>query len=135
MSLDFHLSDDQQSIRQLAREFAEAEIKPHAIEWDEGQIFPMETLKKMAALGFLGIMVPPELGGAGLGALENAIIIEEIARACPGVALSVAAHNGLCTGHILAFGSEATKSKRLAEAVQWMSEGKPRLWKYMKEYK
>jgi alkylation response protein AidB-like acyl-CoA dehydrogenase len=111
MSLDFHLSDDQQSIRQLAREFAEAEIKPHAIEWDEGQIFPMDTFKKMAALGFLGIMVPPELGGAGLGALENAIIIEEIARTCPGVALSVAAHNGLCTGHILAFGSEATKSK------------------------
>ena len=111
MSPDFHLTDDQQSIRQLAREFAEAEIKPHAIEWDEGQIFPMDTFKKMAELGFLGIMVPTDLGGAGLGAMENTIIIEELARACPGVALSVAAHNGLCTGHILAFGSAATKQK------------------------
>ncbi len=111
MSLDFQLSEDQLAIRQLAREFAEAEIKPNAIHWDEEQIFPMDTFKKMAELGFLGIMVPTELGGAGLGCIENTIIIEEIARACPGVALSVAAHNGLCSGHILAFANDETKSK------------------------
>lgn len=110
-NLNFTLTEDQQSIRQMARDFAEAEIKPHVMEWDEGQILPVETLQKMAQLGFLGIMVPHELGGAGLSALENSIIIEEIARVCPGVALSVAAHNGLCTGHILKFGSEELKSK------------------------
>jgi alkylation response protein AidB-like acyl-CoA dehydrogenase len=110
-SLDFHLTEDQQAIRTLAREFADSEIKPHAIEWDESQTFPLDTFKAMAKLGFLGIMVPTELGGAGLGAVENAIIIEEIARACPGIALSVAAHNGLCTGHILNFASDELKQK------------------------
>lgn len=110
-NLNFTLTEDQNAIRQMAREFAESEIKPHVMEWDEGQILPIETLQNMAKLGFLGIMVPPDLGGAGLGALENSIIIEEIARCCPGVALSVAAHNGLCTGHILKFGSDELKSK------------------------
>ncbi len=110
-NLNFSLTEDQQAIRQMARDFAETEIKPHVMEWDEGQIFPMETFQKMAKLGFLGIMVPIELGGAGLGTIENAIIIEEIARVCPGVALSVSAHNGLCTGHILKFGSDELKAK------------------------
>lgn len=110
-TLNFTLTEDQQAIRRMARDFAEAEIKPHIMEWDEAQIFPMETFQKMAKLGFLGIMVPAELGGAGLGAIENSIIIEEIARVCPGVALSVAAHNGLCTGHILKFGSDELKAK------------------------
>ena len=110
-NLNFTLTEDQQAIRQMARDFAEAEIKPHVMEWDEAQIFPMETFQKMAKLGFLGIMAPSELGGAGLGAIENSIIIEEIARVCPGVALSVAAHNGLCTGHILKFGSDELKEK------------------------
>ncbi len=110
-NLNFTLTEDQQAIKQMARDFAETEIKPHVMEWDEGQIFPMETLQRMAKLGFLGIMVPTELGGAGLGAIENTIIIEEIARVCPGVALSVAAHNGLCTGHILKFASAELKAK------------------------
>ncbi|MEI8134491.1 MAG: acyl-CoA dehydrogenase family protein [bacterium] len=110
-ALQFTLNDDQQAIKQMARDFAEAEIRPHVSEWDEGQIFPMEVFKKMASLGFLGIMVPTELDGVGLGAIENTIIIEEIARVCPGIALSVAAHNGLCTGHILKFGSDSLKAK------------------------
>jgi alkylation response protein AidB-like acyl-CoA dehydrogenase len=110
-NLNFSLTEDQKLVRQMARDFAEAEIKPYAMEWDEGQIFPTETFSKMAQLGFLGIMVPAELGGAGLGTIENVIIIEEIARVCPGVALSVSAHNGLCTGHILKFGSETLKAK------------------------
>jgi alkylation response protein AidB-like acyl-CoA dehydrogenase len=114
-SLDFHLSEEQQAIRDAARSFAESEIKPYALEWDETQTFPLDTFASMAQLGFLGIMVPPELGGAGLGAMENAIIIEEIARACPAVALSIAAHNGLCTGHILGFGSEALKQKYIPD--------------------
>ncbi|MEP7236116.1 MAG: acyl-CoA dehydrogenase family protein [Ignavibacteriota bacterium] len=110
-NLNFILSDDQQAIKQMARDFAEAEIKPHVMEWDEGQIFPIETFKNMAKLGFLGIMVPTELGGAGLGATEAAIVIEEMARVCPGIGLSVSAHNGLCTGHILKFGSQDLKAK------------------------
>jgi alkylation response protein AidB-like acyl-CoA dehydrogenase len=114
-NLNFTLTEDQKAIRQMARDFAEAEIKPHVIEWDEGQIFPMEVFSKMSRLGFLGIMVPTELGGAGLGAIENVIIIEEIARVCPGVALSVAAHNGLCTGHILKFGSDQLKAKYIPQ--------------------
>lgn len=114
-SLNFHLNEDQEAIRDAARAFAESEIKPHALEWDESQTFPLDTFSAMAKLGFLGIMVPPELGGAGLGAMENAIIIEEIARACPAVALSIAAHNGLCTGHILAFGSDALKAKYIPD--------------------
>jgi alkylation response protein AidB-like acyl-CoA dehydrogenase len=114
-TLNFTLTEDQQAIRRMAREFAEAEIKPHVMEWDEGQIFPMETFQKMAKLGFLGIMVSPDLGGAGLGAIENSIIIEELARVCPGVALSVAAHNGLCTGHILKFASDELKAKYIPQ--------------------
>jgi alkylation response protein AidB-like acyl-CoA dehydrogenase len=109
--LDFTLTDEQLAVRELARNFAETEIRPHVMEWDESQEFPMACLQSMAKLGFLGIMVPPELEGAGLGAIENSIIIEEIARVCPSVALSVAAHNGLCTGHILRYGSDEIRKK------------------------
>ncbi len=112
-SLDFQLTEDQKAIKQVARDFAESEIRPHVMEWDESQHFPMETFSKMAELGFLSIMVPPEYGGSGLGCMENSIIIEEVARVCPSVALSVAAHNGLCTGHILGFGSDELKKKYL----------------------
>jgi alkylation response protein AidB-like acyl-CoA dehydrogenase len=110
-TLNFQLTDDQQAIRDVARDFAETELKPHRMEWDESQEFPMEAFKKMAALGFLGTLMPTELDGAGLGAMENAIIIEEIARVDPSVALSVAAHNGLCSSHIFKFASEELKSK------------------------
>ncbi|HET6400303.1 MAG TPA: acyl-CoA dehydrogenase family protein [Candidatus Kapabacteria bacterium] len=110
-ALDFTITEDQQSIRDVARDFAETELKPHRLEWDETQAFPMEAFKKMGELGFLGTLMPTELGGAGLGAMENAIIIEEIARVDPAVALSVAAHNGLCSSHIFKFASEAIKQK------------------------
>ena len=110
-TLSFQLTEDQQSIKQVAREFAEAELRPHVMEWDESQDFPMEAFKKMAALGFLGTLMPTELGGAALGAMENAIIIEEIARVDPSVALSVAAHNGLCSSHINKFASNALRQK------------------------
>ncbi len=110
-TLDFSLTDDQKAIRDLARDFAETELKPHRSEWDESQEFPMDAFKKMAALGFLGTLVSTELGGAGLGAQENSIIIEEIARVDPAVALSVAAHNGLCSAHINKFASDALRAK------------------------
>ena len=110
-TLNFSLTEDQQSIKQLARDFAETELKPHRLEWDESQEFPFEALRKMGELGFLGTLMPAELGGAGLGASENAIIIEEIARVDPSVALSVAAHNGLCSSHIYKFGSEELRQK------------------------
>ncbi len=110
-SLNFALSEDQLSIRDVARDFAETELKPHRLEWDESQQFPFEALQKMGRLGFLGTLIPVEFDGAGLGATENAIIIEEIARVDPAVALSVAAHNGLCTSHIFRFGSDELKSK------------------------
>ena len=110
-ALDFSLTDDQQAIRDLARDFAETELKPHRLEWDETQTFPRDAFRKMGELGFLGTLMPTELGGAGLGATENAIIIEEIARVDPAVALSVAAHNGLCSSHIYKFASDEIRQK------------------------
>ena len=112
-AFDVDLTEEQDAIRQVAREFAESELKPHTMEWDESQDFPMGAFQKMAQLGFLGTMVGAEYGGAGLGATENAIIIEEIARVDPSIALSVAAHNGLCSGHINKFASDAIKAKYL----------------------
>jgi alkylation response protein AidB-like acyl-CoA dehydrogenase len=110
-TIHFSLSDDQLAIRDVARDFAETELKPHRLEWDESQQFPIEAFRKMGELGFLGTLMPTELGGSGLGATENAIIIEEIARVDPSVALSVAAHNGLCSSHINRFASEEIRAK------------------------
>lgn len=109
--LSFAPTEDQQSIKQVAREFAEGELLPHRMEWDESQEFPREAFTKMAELGFLGILMPTELGGAGLGATENSLIIEEIARVDPSVALSIAAHNGLCSSHINKFASDELRQK------------------------
>ncbi len=110
---DTSLSDEQTAIRELARDFAERDIRPVVMEYDESQEFPFEIFAKMAELGFLGVMVPEEYGGAGLGSREFSIIVEEIARVDPSVALGVAAHNGLCSGHILAFADEELKQKYL----------------------
>jgi alkylation response protein AidB-like acyl-CoA dehydrogenase len=110
---DTSLNDEQIAIRDLAREFAEREIRPVVMEFDESQEFPAEIFRKMAELGFLGIMVPPEYGGVGLGATEASIIIEEISRVDPSIGLGVAAHNGLCSGHINRFASDALKQKYL----------------------
>src|SRR5688572_26267588 len=103
--MDFRLSEEQQLLRRTVREFAEAEIRPHVMEWDEAQRFPMDLLPKLAALGLTGVQFPEEYGGAGLSAVDYSICIEELARVCPAIALSVAAHNGLCSAHIAAFGS------------------------------
>ncbi|HVZ37723.1 MAG TPA: acyl-CoA dehydrogenase [Candidatus Kapabacteria bacterium] len=111
VAYDTALSEEQQAVRNLARDFAESEIRPVVMQYDESQEFPADLFRKMAELGFLGITVPVELGGSGLGFVEYALIVEEIARVDPSVALGVAAHNGLCTGHILRFGSEELKSR------------------------
>ena len=111
LAYDTRLSDEQLAVRNLARDFAETEIRPVVMEFDESQEFPAEIFRKMADLGFLGITVPTEYDGAGLGFVEYALIVEEIARVDPSIALGVAAHNGLCTGHIFRFGSEELKQK------------------------
>ena len=107
--MDFRLSDDQGLLRRSVREFAETEVRPHVREWDEAQHFPSEVVPALGALGLLGIQIPEEYGGAGLSAVDYCICIEELARVDPGLALSVAAHNGLCSAHILMFGTEEQK--------------------------
>jgi alkylation response protein AidB-like acyl-CoA dehydrogenase len=115
--MDFRLSDDQQLLRRTVREFAEAEIRPHVMEWDEAQHFPMELLPKLADLGLTGIQFSEEYGGAAMSAVDYCICIEELARVCPAIALSVAAHNGLCSAHIAMFGNDAQKSRYLPRLV------------------
>ena len=115
--MDFRLSDDQELLRRTVREFAEAEIRPHVMEWDEAQTFPMDLLPKLASLGLMGIQFPEEVGGAGMSAVDYCICIEELARVCPAIALSVAAHNGLCTAHIAMFGTESQKQAYLPRLV------------------
>jgi alkylation response protein AidB-like acyl-CoA dehydrogenase len=112
--MDFRPTDDQALLRRSIREFAETEIRPHVREWDEEQHFPAELIPKMAALGLMGIQFPEQYGGAGMSAIDYCICIEEIARVDPSVALSLAAHNGLCSSHIALFGTEEQKQKFLA---------------------
>jgi alkylation response protein AidB-like acyl-CoA dehydrogenase len=111
--MDFRLTEEQDLLRRSVREFAEIEIRPHVREWDESQHFPAEIVPALAALGLLGIQFPEEYGGAGMSAIDYCICIEELARVDPGLALSVAAHNGLCSSHIFMFGTEAQKQKYL----------------------
>lgn len=109
------LTENQIIIRNTIREFAEKNIRPVIMDYDELQKFPMEIMKQLGGLGFLGILVPEEYGGAGLGYIDYAIIIEELSRVDPSIGLSVAAHNGLCTNHINRFGNEAQKKKYLPD--------------------
>ena len=111
--MDFRWTDEQRLLRQSVREFAETEVGPHVREWDEAQHFPVEIIPALAHLGLMGIQVPEAYGGAALSAIDYCICIEELARVDPALALSVAAHNGLCSAHILAFGSEAQKQQYL----------------------
>ena len=122
VNLDFDLTEEQLQITRLAREFAESEIAPHVLEWDEAQEFPVDVMKKLAELGFLGVLVPQEYGGAGLGYIEYVSIVEEISRVDGAIGLSVAAHNSLCSNHILTFGTEAQKRKYLPGLAsgQWL---------------
>ena len=105
--------DNLKMIEESAKQFAEQYIRPHVMEWDESQEFPVEVMRKMGSYGFLGVLVPEEFGGSGLGYQEYVTIIGEIAKVCGSIGLSVAAHNSLCTGHILSFGNEHQKLKYL----------------------
>src|SRR5215813_10296562 len=111
--MHFELSEEQQQIKLSVREFAESEIAPHVMEWDESQHFPIELQPKLAELGLLGVLFPEEYGGAGMGYIEYATIIEEISRVDASIGLAIAAHNSLGTGHIQIAANEAQKQKYL----------------------
>jgi alkylation response protein AidB-like acyl-CoA dehydrogenase len=109
--MDFTYPDEVVQVRNVAREFAENEIRPHVMEWDETQTFPRDILSKLGELGFLGILIPSEYEGSGLGYLEYVAIIEELSRVDGSVGISVAAHNSLCTGHIFTSGTEEQRRR------------------------
>lgn len=111
MNLSPEREEALQFIKESARSFAETHIRPHVMEWDENQTFPVELFKQMGQQGFMGVLVPEELGGSGMGYQEYITIIDEIAQVCGSIGLSVAAHNSLCTNHILTFGNEEQKKK------------------------
>ncbi len=120
--MNFEETPEQVELRKAVREFAEAEIAPHVLEWDEAQTFPADAIEKIAGLGYMGAIFPEELGGAGLGYIEYAILIEELARVDPSVALIVAAHTSLCTNHIYSMGSDDQRQRyvpRLASG-EWL---------------
>ena len=116
------LTEDQKMIRDSVRDFVHREVLPHRMEWDESQEFPREIFRAMGELGLMGMLVPAEYGGAGLSYYEYKMAIEEVAKVCGSVGLSMAAHNSLCTGHILQFGNEAQKQKWLPKLAsgEWI---------------
>src|SRR5215469_10791948 len=116
--MEFSLTDEQKQLRRTVREFAEGEILPHVMEWDEASKFPAEIIPKLADMGFLGVIFPENFGGAGMGYLEYAIIIEELSRVDGSVGIIVAAHNSLCTNHIFKFGTEAQRNKYVSPLAQ-----------------
>src|SRR5579872_4642336 len=111
--MEFATDELTQQVGRTARDFAAQYIKPYVMEWDEAQTFPHEVFKELGRLGMMGVVVPEEYGGSGLSYLEYVTIISEIAAVCGSIGLSLAAHNSLCTGHILAFGSVEQKKKYL----------------------
>jgi len=119
---DFTTNDNQEIVKQMAKDFAEKNIRPHVMEWDEAQTFPVELFKKLGEQGMMGVLVPEEYGGSGFSYFEYVTVIVEIAKVCGSIGLSVAAHNSLCTGHILAFGNEEQKHKWLPKlaTAEWI---------------
>jgi alkylation response protein AidB-like acyl-CoA dehydrogenase len=120
--MNFETSEITQQVAQTARDFALQNIKPHVMEWDESQEFPLHIFKQLGELGMMGVLVPEQYGGAGLSYFEYKTIIEEISKVCGSIGLSVAAHNSLCTGHILAFGNEEQKGRWLPKlaTAEWI---------------
>src|SRR5580692_7992678 len=121
MNLEF--DEQHRLLRRSVREFAKAEIEPHAQRWDREERFPKEIIPKLAAMGLLGIRIPEEYGGSGLDTTAYAICVEEIARVDGSMALTVASHNGLGTGHVLSFGSDELKKRYLPRAAtgEWLA--------------
>jgi alkylation response protein AidB-like acyl-CoA dehydrogenase len=120
--MDFGFTEDQRQLRKSVREFCEAEIKPHVMEWDEAQAFPADVFRELGALGVLGAVFPEELGGSGYSYTDYAIVMEELARVDPSIALSVAAHVSLCANHIYTAGSEEQKRRYLPKLAsgEWI---------------
>src|ERR1700753_878155 len=120
--MEFEYTPEQIALRKAVREFAEAEIAPHVMEWDEAQIFPLDVIHKLGRLGYLGSVFPEELGGAGLGYIEYSIIIEELSRVDGSVGIIVAAHTSLCSNHIFKAGNEEQKQKYLPKLTsgEWL---------------
>lgn len=120
--MNFDISENESMIQQMVKDFAEKEIRPNIMKWDESQEFPVDVFKKAGELGLLGILVPTEYGGAGMGYNEYIMTIREIAKVCGSIGLSVAAHNSLCTNHILKFGNEEQKKKWLPKLAtgEWI---------------
>jgi alkylation response protein AidB-like acyl-CoA dehydrogenase len=116
--VDFSFTDEQQQLRRSVREFAESEIAPHVMEWDEASRFPAELIPKLGEMGLLGVIFPEQYGGAGLGYVEYVSVIEELSRVDGSVGLIVAAHNSLCTNHIYKFGSEEQRKKYVVPLAQ-----------------
>jgi len=121
-SFDFSVGENQKMVAQMARDFAEKHIRPHAMEWDEAQYFPIELFKQLGELGMMGVLVPEEYGGSGFGYAEYVAVIVEVAKVCGAIGLSVAAHNSLCTGHMLAFANDGQKQRWLPKlaTAEWI---------------
>lgn len=120
--MDFNYTETQTQIAEMIRDFANKHIRPSMMEWDEAQIFPVDLFKKLGELGLMGVLVPTEYGGSGLSYFEYVTVVSEIAKVCGSIGLSVAAHNSLCTGHILYFGNEEQKKKYLPKlaTAEWI---------------
>ena len=124
--MDFGFTEEQHQLRKTIREFTEAEIKPHVMEWDESQQFPLEVFRKLGEMGVLGAVFPEELGGSGYSYVDYSIVMEEIARVDPSIALSVAAHVSLCTNHIFIAGNEEQKQRYIPKLAsgEWIGAGR-----------
>ena len=120
--MNFQPAELTEQVAQSARDFAAQHIRPFVMDWDESQVFPIAVFKEMGKLGMMGVLVPEEYGGAGLGYYEYNVIIQEIAKVCGSVGLSLAAHNSLCTNHILSFGTAAQKKSWLPKlaTAEWL---------------
>lgn len=120
--MNFNYTENQKMVADMAAKFAEQHIKPKMMDWDESQEFPREVFTKMGELGLMGVLVPQEYGGSGFGYMEYVVAIEELAKVCGSIGLSMAAHNSLCTGHIMYFGTEEQKKKYLSKLAtgEWI---------------
>jgi len=120
--MDFKTTENQLMIRDMIRDFCEKEIRPNIMIWDEAEEFPIDLFHKLGDLGLMGVLVPTEYGGSGFGYMEYITVVSEIAKVCGSIGLSVAAHNSLCTGHIMAFGNEDQKRKFLPKLAtgEWI---------------
>jgi alkylation response protein AidB-like acyl-CoA dehydrogenase len=120
--MNFEPTEMQQQITQVIRDFGKTHMQPYILEWDENQSFPVQLFKQLGELGLMGVLVPEKYGGSGLGYLEYVTVISEISKICGAIGLSVAAHNSLCTGHILQFGSEEQKQHYLPKlaSAEWI---------------